>query len=123
MAELAQRYVEFIQIYQPLMDRLKEILKNVDCDHDVESKTIPLQHLFQLRVLLIHEYRRILLKDHQLMPSMLPADWPAKQAVDLVIEIYQSLMPSSCQFICQNLTNAEGYLPAAKAAFYRRYQR
>jgi len=120
--ELAQRYTEFIQIYQPLIDTLKQIIKKDDCGIDSESKTIGLQHLFQLRVLLIHEYRRILLKDHQLAPSMLPADWPAKQAVDLVISIYQVLMQPSCQFICQNLTNAKGDLPAAKAAFYRRYQ-
>ncbi|MDQ7050176.1 MAG: PaaX family transcriptional regulator C-terminal domain-containing protein [Enterobacterales bacterium] len=123
LEDLAQRYEKFIQIYQPLMDTIKEILQKADCDRDAESRTIHLQHLFQFRVLLIHEYRRILLKDHQLAPSMLPTDWPAKQAVDLVIEIYQALMPSSCLFICQNLSNAEGHLPAAKAAFYRRYQR
>ncbi len=130
LKELAERYLEFIQIYQPLLDAAGKLLnetsdqgKNLDQEkHSDEEEQRLLQSMFQIRVLLIHEYRRILLKDHQLAPNMLPNDWPAQEAVDLVSQIYKLVRQSSCEFIEQHLYNVDGYLPAARASFFERYE-
>ena len=44
-----------------------------------------------LRILLIHEYRRILLSDPELPATMLPANWDGDVAQSLSGEIYRQL--------------------------------
>ena len=41
-------------------------------------------HAFQLRILLIHDWRRIVLRDPLLPRAMLPEDWPGTRALELV---------------------------------------
>ena len=51
------------------------------------------------RCLLIHEWRRVLLKSTDLSASMLPADWPREACRAFVAGFYRSLLPSSEEWL------------------------
>ena len=64
--------------------------------------------LFLLRILLVHEYRRILLSDPELPAEMLPADWEAYTAQSLAGKIYRQLAIPTTQWVNSELLNANG---------------
>jgi len=47
------------------------------------------------RALLIHDYRRIVLRDPRLPAGLLPDEWPGHAARDLCIRLYGALAPAS----------------------------
>lgn len=55
--------------------------------------------LLMLRVLLIHEYRRILLKDPELPREMLPENWEGHIARALTAEIYRELVNQTANWV------------------------
>jgi len=55
--------------------------------------------LLMLRVLLIHEYRRILLKDPKLPREMLPENWEGHIARTLTAEIYRELVNQTADWV------------------------
>lgn len=55
--------------------------------------------LLMLRVLLIHEYRRILLKDPKLPREMLPEDWEGHIARTLTAEIYREVEKQTTDWV------------------------
>ena len=55
------------------------------------------------RVLLVHEFRRALLRDPVLPPSVLPEDWPAAQARALFTQAYQALTPAAEAWIAARI--------------------
>ena len=65
--------------------------------------------MFLLRVLLIHEYRKVLLSDPELPSEMLPAGWEAFAAQSLTSEIYRQLAFATTQWVNGELINAVGY--------------
>jgi phenylacetic acid degradation operon negative regulatory protein len=50
---------------------------------------------FVTRLLLIHQYRRIVLKDPLLPRFMLPEGWPGHRARDLAATLYRAVLPAS----------------------------
>lgn len=63
------------------------------------------------RVLMIHQYRRVLLRDPLLPDALLPADWPGHAARDLCGRLYRALQPASEQWLDLHGENAAGPLP------------
>ncbi len=63
---------------------------------------------FALRIVLIHEYRRILLKDPQLPQALLPQDWSGTKARDLAACLYRAVAVSAEAFIAETLENWQG---------------
>ena len=80
------------------------------------NKTLSDQQCYFLRCLLIHEYRRVLLKDHELPENMLPENWSGFYANELVKNLYAYFSKGSNRYISQ-LENADGYLPKASSEF------
>ena len=66
---------------------------------------------FTARMLLIHHYRRVVLRDPLLPTALLPSDWPGRAARSLCGEIYRGLLPASEQWLDGNATNENGALP------------
>jgi phenylacetic acid degradation operon negative regulatory protein len=95
--DLRQRYKTFNKQYRDICKSLKENLPDG-------------QSMLLLRVLLIHEYRRILLSDPELPAAMLPADWDGYVAQSLTAELYQQLFTGSTEWVNQELLNADGLL-------------
>ena len=109
IAELEERYKRFFVIFRPVLDAIK---KKIKLDPEV---------CFLLRILLIHEYRIILLKDHDLPIDLLPSDWPGLNARNLTINLYSRLSPMAEDFITSELESAEGPLPKASYSFDERF--
>lgn len=73
------------------------------------------------RLLLIHDYRRIVLKDPLLPASLLPADWPQPAARELCAHLWRRLLePSEC-WLDAHATTERGPLPAAGPALRQRF--
>jgi phenylacetic acid degradation operon negative regulatory protein len=73
------------------------------------------------RVLLIHEFRRIVLRDPGLPAALLPADWPGAVARDLTARLYRRLVEPSERFLDAHARNGRGRLRAPDATFRRRF--
>ena len=105
----ADAYLKFLKTFEPLrgwIDR-RETLSDVDA--------------FTARILLIHHYRRVVLRDPLLPGALLPADWPGRAARKLCGEIYRGLLPASEQWLDRHASDENGPLPPAGAELPRRF--
>jgi phenylacetic acid degradation operon negative regulatory protein len=66
-----------------------------------------------LRILLVHEFRRLMLHEPALPAALLPEDWPGLQARALVRELYRRLLPLSEAWLDENGKGESGPLPPA----------
>jgi phenylacetic acid degradation operon negative regulatory protein len=76
---------------------------------------------FQLRTLLIHEYRRILLHDTDLPDDLLPADWPGREALNLTASLYRLVQHGAVGFLRRDMEAMDGPLPAPDPGYYGRF--
>lgn len=77
--------------------------------------------IFLLRVLLMHEYRRILLSDPELPAAMLPADWEGYAAQSLSGEIYRELTTPTTKWVNRELLNASGNMKGGSGTLKNRF--
>jgi phenylacetic acid degradation operon negative regulatory protein len=73
------------------------------------------------RILLVHEYRRAILRDPLLPAELCPDGWPAPAARALAASVYRRLVPASERWLDANAVNEQGPLPPPDAAFHRRF--
>lgn len=102
------------KMYEHFLSTFREFL-------NVSLAELSPQESFTLRLAMLHEYRRIQLKDPDLPSELLPIGWVGFEAKDLLQKHYLKLMDSSTQFICENLFNAQGALPQPNPNFYKRF--
>ena len=76
---------------------------------------------FTARVLLVHPYRRVVLRDPLLPMALLPHDWPGRAARQLCGDIYRGVLPLSEQWLDRHASNENGPLPAATRELSRRF--
>lgn len=76
---------------------------------------------FVTRLLLIHQYRRIVLKDPLLPRFMLPKDWAGYLARDLVAGLYRAILPASEAWLTAVAAGEGDTLPEAGDALARRF--
>ncbi len=105
----AGAYLKFIKTFEPLRawSGKRDALTEADA--------------FTARILLIHHYRRVVLRDPLLPPALLPRDWPGRVARALCGDIYRALLPKSEQWLDQHGTNEDGPLPKAAGDLTRRF--
>jgi phenylacetic acid degradation operon negative regulatory protein len=109
LQELAQRYQDFLLRFRPL-------LKSVQ-----SAKSLSAEQAFQLRTLLVHEYRRILLRDSDLPAQLLPSNWAGHEALQLVASIYRLVEPIAESYLENSMETAGGFLPGASPSYRRRF--
>lgn len=103
LAETAQAYDRFLDVFTPLRAQLEAGAQLSDLDALV------------VRVLLIHEYRRIVLRDPILPPDILPEDWPGAAARALCAAVYRPLIgPSERWLDAHGLAESGEPLPPAR---------
>lgn len=76
---------------------------------------------FAVRVLLIHDYRRVLLRDPLLPDELLPANWPGLAARALCRNLYRLTSGPAERHIMSVLETPDGPAPEAAAFFYARF--
>ena len=108
--ELRAMYDEFLDFYRPMARELRP------------GELTP-EESFWLRTLMVHDYRRVLLRDPGFPDEILPAGWFGFAAHELIRRAYKVLAEPSAHYICRNLHNAEGPMPAPGPRFHRRFHR
>ncbi|MBV9562514.1 MAG: phenylacetic acid degradation operon negative regulatory protein PaaX [Bradyrhizobium sp.] len=104
----ASAYLKFSKSFEPLHAA-------------IARRPLEAADAFTARVLLIHHYRRVVLRDPLLPTALLPTDWPGSAARRLCGEIYRALLPASEQWLDRNGSNEGGPLPPAEAALWHRF--
>lgn len=107
--QVSDSYKRFLERFRPVWQELKsqDSLDPAEC--------------FLARTLLIHEYRKVLLRDPQLPAELLPADWSGVAARQLCRNLYSLVCGPSERYIAENFETADGPLPEPMPAFYKRF--
>ncbi len=74
-----------------------------------------------LRTLLIHEYRKIVLRDPMLPDSMLPTPWHGHQAYQLCRDLYRALEEPARHYLDDRFETRAGRWPRANPDFFGRF--
>ncbi len=109
LADLAARYRRFITQFTPVAEALG--------GHEPAA---PLPS-FLVRTLLIHEYRKIHLRDPLLPAALLPSDWVGADAYRLCRTVYAGLAPVAERHLSIHGARIDGPMPAAGAEFSARF--
>ena len=105
----ADAYLKFMKTFEPLRASLSRGKPLTDAD------------AFTARILLIHHYRRVVLRDPLLPTALLPADWPGAAARNLCGEVYRGVLAASERWLDRHASNENGPLPKPDAALARRF--
>ena len=111
LSELACSYADFIAAYTPVLLQLR-----VDQRAPVDD-----EQAFLTRLLLIHDYRRLLLRDPQLPEVLLPGAWSGEGARALCRELYRRLLAPSERHLDHFLSTADGNCPPRQLFVERRF--
>lgn len=113
LAQLANSYRQFVKTYQPLTDEWP--VKKTSTGHVQNEKA------FLLRLLLIHDYRRLLLRDPALPQKLLPDDWPGQTARTVCSELYTGLSVPSETYLDTQMQIADGSLTVGLSLLQNRF--
>ena len=106
---LADSYRAFFERFAPLAEDLSS-----GCMLDGPSSLVA-------RVLLIHEFRRIVLRDPLLPEALLPTDWPGTPARALATNIYRLLVTAAEDYLDAVARDENGRLAPPVQSFFRRF--
>ena len=109
LQELGLRYQRFSQRFQRVRAALQV------------AASLDEQSCFIVRTLLIHEYRRLHLRDPLLPARLLPVDWPGARAAQLCREIYAAIFPASEEHLSRVGAQLDGPLPGPDPAVLQRF--
>lgn len=104
-------YAAFVATYSPIL---------ADLRRDRQLEVAP-QEAFLLRTLLIHDYRRLLLRDPELPEILLSRDWSGQMARLVCRDLYRRLLAPSEAHLDQHLKWADGSIPEASPALSKRF--
>jgi phenylacetic acid degradation operon negative regulatory protein len=111
LASLAEGYQAFVARYLPVAAEWEAPPGGGEADATA----------LQLRILLIHDYRRLLLRDPELPEVLLPADWPGHQARSLCKALYKRLLGPSERHLDAHLRLANGEVPPCTSVLAQRF--
>lgn len=102
LKDLAARYQAFCQRFAPLVEALRS----------AGPTRLPASLALAVRLLLVHDYRHVVLDDPALPHSLLPQDWQGPEAQRLFAFLYQSLDAQAERAIEADFVDALGALRA-----------
>jgi phenylacetic acid degradation operon negative regulatory protein len=109
MKRLAADYRTFLGTFRPVWQKLS-----------TADKLDP-QTCFVVRTLLMHAYRRVLLRDPKLPDELLQANWPGTAARLLCRDLYKLIQGPAERHLMARLQTAEGSAPAAHPSYFTRF--
>lgn len=108
LADLETRYRRFVRAFRPALDA---VTNGAPSPRDA----------FVLRTLLIHEYRRIHLRDPLLPAALLPDRWIGGEAYELTRSIYARVFDPAESFLATTGATLDGPLPQPESGVRRRF--
>jgi phenylacetic acid degradation operon negative regulatory protein len=109
LAAIESRYRRFIDTYSGTLGALERGAGFTNLD------------ALLVRILLIHDYRRSVLKDPLLPSQLLPKPWAGTAARTLCGTIYRTLLPAAERWIDTHAQNDVGPLPTVDRDFEQRF--
>jgi phenylacetic acid degradation operon negative regulatory protein len=109
LRHLAAEYRDYVRCFRPLAERLEA------------GATPSPAFCFRLRVLAIHEYRRILLRDPELPAELLPERWIGAEARRVCAVVYRGVEASAAAFVQQSGEVSGRALPPPTRSYFRRF--
>lgn len=109
LAELEKRYMRFLDRFHPIARAASR------------ATSLPGERALVVRILLIHEYRRIHLRDPLLPASMLPPDWAGRLAHEAARALYARVFQTSERYLTDVLRRPEGALPPPIPETFKRF--
>jgi phenylacetic acid degradation operon negative regulatory protein len=109
LEDLGRRYRRFAA-------RFEHVLAALDGPRSLDP-----QACFIVRTLLIHEYRRLHLRDPLLPARLLQADWPGRRAAALCRDVYARVFAASEEYLSRVGAQLDGALPAPDASVMQRF--
>lgn len=107
---------KLVEDYNGFLERFRPVWRALEQSGDLDP-----QACFIIRTLLIHDYRRILLRDPMLPEEVLPPDWPGAASRLLCRNLYRLIQEPAERHLMSTLETAEGPLPAASPYFFERF--
>jgi len=109
LQDLARRYRRFAASFAPL--------------HSAPSSVaaLPPDTAFLIRTLLIHEYRKIHLRDPLLPPALLPPHWVGARAYQVCGSLYARVFPAAERYLSASAHRLHRPLPVAHPAVHARF--
>ena len=105
---IARRYRRFRDLFAPVQAA-------------AAPSPLPPQSAFLVRTLLIHEYRKIHLRDPQLPPDLLPPAWAGAEAYELCGKLYAAVFAGAEEYLTQTALAAQQTLPPPGPELYARF--
>ena len=109
LQELDERYAAFVHHFSPVADAIRNA-----------GKVDP-ANAFQIRTLLIQEYRKVLLRDPLLPSELLPDDWHGSVAYRFCRDLYLSVYAQADDWLSGEMETQNGALPRPAPAFFDRF--
>jgi phenylacetic acid degradation operon negative regulatory protein len=107
--DLGLRYRRFVKRFERVLAALQN------------PRSLDTEGCFIVRTLLIHEYRRLHLRDPLLPLMLLQADWPGLRAAALCREIYARVFAASESHLSRVAAHLDGNLPAPEGSVMQRF--
>jgi len=107
--EIDAQYESFVGQFRPVFAAARR------------TKKLDRRMAFQIRTLLIQEYRRVLLRDPLLPAEMLPAGWHGTAAYQLCRNLYRIVFAAADDFMSNEFETADGPLPPPGPVFFGRF--
>jgi phenylacetic acid degradation operon negative regulatory protein len=109
LGELTRRYRRFVATFEPVEATVRS------------SAMLEPDAALIIRTLLIHEYRKIHLRDPLLPATLLPADWVGTAAYEVTRRLYSLVFERAEKFLSAAGTTLDGPLPVAGPAVHERF--
>ena len=102
--------------YQAFLDMFRPVLSALS-----QAEALPGELCFMVRTLLIHEYRRIVLRDPMLPEALLPGEWTGAAAWLLCRNLYRLTEARAERHLCAVLETADGPVTKAHPPYFQRF--
>lgn len=109
LADLEARYAAFLARFRPAFAAARKA-------REIEPRTA-----FQVRTLLVQEYRKVLLRDPLLPAELLPKGWHGTPAYQLCRNLYRRVHRAADEYLGATVETADGPLPPPAPEFYTRF--
>lgn len=109
LSSIESSYQRFARLFEPVARALRR------------ATAISPITAYSIRTLLIHEFRKVHLRDPQLPSELLPESWSGEIAYALCRDVYACVLDSSERHLSAVATCFAGRLPRAEAQLLRRF--